>query len=79
MEKPNLKLKAAIISAYGTQVRFARAVIISELRLSQIIHGRVTPTIEEMLTISKQLRVDPDEVFPNPVQSKKNPKGGNQI
>jgi transcriptional regulator with XRE-family HTH domain len=60
----NFKLKARAIEKFGTQIRFAEAVQISELRLSRLIHGRSQPTAEEKRIISEQLGVPELEIFP---------------
>ncbi len=62
--KPNYGLKAAIISLYGSQVRFAQEVKISELRLSRLIHCRSMATAEEKQIISEKLGVPEIEIFP---------------
>lgn len=62
--KPNYGLKAAIISRYGVQSKFAQLVKIREARLSNIICGRTEPTKAEQKTIAKKLGVQINEVFP---------------
>ena len=62
--KSNPELKVAIIIRFGSQVRFARETNISELRISQIIHGRVAVSNIERKIISEKLGIPENEVFP---------------
>lgn len=62
--KANPELKAAIIIRFGSQVLFSRETNISELRISQIIHGRVTVRDSEKKIISEKLGIPEHEVFP---------------
>lgn len=61
--KSNPELKVAIIIRFGSQVRFARETNISELRISQIIHGRVAVSNIERKIISEKLGIPENEVF----------------
>ncbi len=61
----NRKLKARIIEVYGTQTDFARLINWSENRLSQVIHGRLSPQESERKLIAQKLRVPQNEIFPS--------------
>lgn len=60
----NLILKAAIIRRFGSQLHFAKAVGIGELRVSKIIHNRAHATPEEVQAIARMLELPPGEIFP---------------
>lgn len=65
-ERPNLRLKAEIIAAYGTLTNGARRMgLKDEFRLSRLIHGRAKPTPEEMRMIAWRLQKSIRELFPN--------------
>jgi plasmid maintenance system antidote protein VapI len=60
----NLILKAEIIRKFGSQLRFAKALDIQELRLSKIIHGRAQPTATEIMLMAQLLKMNPQDLFP---------------
>jgi hypothetical protein len=59
----NLTLKTKIYEKFRTQSDAAMCFQMREDRLSQIIHGRRTPTDEEKRTISERLKTDEAELF----------------
>jgi len=61
----NLILKAEIIRRFGSQLSFARAADIQELRLSKIIHGRAQPTATEIAVMAQLLKMNPQDLFAN--------------
>jgi plasmid maintenance system antidote protein VapI len=64
MEGVNWNLKHLILSRFGSQVVFSRAIGLTELRISKLIHNRAKATADEKLIISQKLGCKPDEVFP---------------
>jgi transcriptional regulator with XRE-family HTH domain len=54
----NRKLKAAIVFEFGSQVRAARALGLSESRLSRLVNGLVEPRPEDAQIIRDKLGVD---------------------
>lgn len=61
----NLALKAAIVtSKYRTSRGLSPHVRIGEIRLSDIIHFRATPTDEEKDRLAQKLDVPRDTLFP---------------
>jgi hypothetical protein len=63
MAATNRKLKAAIITVFGTQTEGARQFEIREDRLSRIIHRRVKPSVEEQRVIALRLQKPMGELF----------------
>lgn len=62
----NLILKSEIIRQYGSQLAFSKAsMVVGELRLSKIIHGRARPTHEEVEVMAKMLKLPAAEIFPD--------------
>lgn len=59
----NQELKAQIYRKFNMLTDFARIMGMRDDRLSKIIHGRVTPSNEEKLNISRKLGVAPQEIF----------------
>ena len=59
----NVRLKTRILERFGTQFYVARALGISEDRLSRIIHGRKEPTPEERKAICRILNVKQEDIF----------------
>jgi len=59
----NLRLKTRILERFGTQFNVARALGMSEDRLSRIIHGRKEPTPEEMKEICRILSARQEDIF----------------
>jgi transcriptional regulator with XRE-family HTH domain len=58
-------LKLAIFRSGISQVKIGMAAGIGEVRLSQIVHGKVEPTAEEKRSLSKILGVDQAKLFPS--------------
>jgi hypothetical protein len=58
MRKTNFDLKIAIIKKFGRQCAAAEKLEIRETRLSQIIHGRATPTDRERAVLARVLGSD---------------------
>jgi Helix-turn-helix len=54
----NRKLKAAIVFEFGSQVRAARALGLSESRLSRLINGLIEPRPEDTQIIRDKLGVE---------------------
>jgi hypothetical protein len=63
MDETIFKLKGAIVSKCGTQVRFARHVKIEDTRLNRILNGWVEPRPEEVLKLRQALGPMVDEVL----------------
>jgi transcriptional regulator with XRE-family HTH domain len=59
----NLRLKTRILELFGTQFNVARALGMSEDRLSRIVHGRKEPTPEERKAICRILNVKQEDIF----------------
>ena len=59
----NLRLKSLILERFRAQFYVARALGISEDRLSRIIHGRREPTPEERKAICRILNVKQEDIF----------------
>jgi len=57
-DKTNRELKAAVVFEFGSQVRAARALGLSESRLSRLINGLVEPRPEDARIIRDKLGVD---------------------
>lgn len=58
-----MNLKGAIIGAYGNAAKFSRKVGWSERKARYIVSGRQKPSMEDVLTICKALRLkDPSEI-----------------
>ena len=53
--RTNLDLKAELIRRWGSQTASARALGLSESRLSRLIHGWSVPTAAEVETFSRVL------------------------
>lgn len=62
----NLTLKFAIIETGRTQREIAQRAGMSELRLSQIVTGRIPPTVEDKRALAKTLRRTQASLFPEP-------------
>jgi len=61
----NVALKMAILTATGTQRRFAQLCGISEIRISQIVNRTDGPaTADEQRKIARTLRLPLDSLFP---------------
>jgi transcriptional regulator with XRE-family HTH domain len=58
----NLKLKFAILEKFGNQRKFAQAVDIHEVTISNIISGVHNPNNEQREIISKALGIEFDEL-----------------
>jgi DNA-binding XRE family transcriptional regulator len=60
----NTKLKAKIIERYGKQIEFARAIGVSEQKVTRVVTGRLLPEKEEQAAWAKALDTTVAEVFP---------------
>jgi hypothetical protein len=70
MDESMFKLKGAVVSKSGSQVRFAREVSIEDTRLNRILNGWIEPRPEEVLKLRKALGPIVDKVL----QSRKRAK-----
>jgi len=59
MSNQNLKLKAAIVELFGSQVNFAEALGVDESIVSRIVQGRRELTQEDRRKWSKLLNAKP--------------------
>ena len=64
MLDPGLLLQAHIKSNYGAQVNFVIPSGMTELAISQVIHGRRKLTPEQAQTWSRALNLSPDILKP---------------
>ncbi len=64
-----LTLKRAILDSGLTQRAIARELGIDDCRMSNIVHGRYSPTKAQRRVIAKLLRRDQSELFPEPVSA----------
>jgi hypothetical protein len=62
----NMALKVAIVESRRTSRRVAELSRVGEVRLSGIVHGRLTATDDEQKALAKVLRRDQTELFPAP-------------
>jgi hypothetical protein len=63
MDETIFKLKGAVVSKSGSQVRFAREYRIEDTRLNRILNGWIEPRPEEVLKLRKALGPVIDEVL----------------
>jgi hypothetical protein len=61
-------LKIAIGERFRTQIAFAHAVKIQQVRVSRIVCGWIEPTKDERERISMALNADPEWLFASPVR-----------
>jgi plasmid maintenance system antidote protein VapI len=61
--KPNFELKGAAVRQFGSCIRAARVLHISESKLSRIIQGHTKPSEEDLLSLRRVFGSEIAETF----------------